>query len=83
MSLLGLDIGTTGCKAVAFNMEGKGISKAYKEYPLLHPFVGSAELDPDRIWESVREIIRKVNMEILHDPVKALAVSSQGETCTN
>jgi xylulokinase len=81
VSLLGLDIGTTGCKAVAFNIEGKEIAKAYKEYPLLHPFVGSAELDPDRIWESVREIIRKVNMEILHDPVKALAVSSQGETC--
>ncbi len=81
MSLMGLDIGTTGCKAVVFNIEGEEIAKAYREYPLLHPFVGSAELDPSRIWSSVSETIGEVNSKVRHDPVRAFAVSSQGETC--
>ena len=30
MSYLGLDIGTSGCKAVVFNEAGKEISSAYR-----------------------------------------------------
>ena len=32
MSILGVDIGTTGVKAVTFNAEGKGLSSGYCEY---------------------------------------------------
>jgi xylulokinase len=82
MSLMGLDVGTTGCKAIAFNVEGKEIAKSYREYPLLHPFIGAAELDPITIWDSIRQVIQEVNAQVSSDPVQALAVSSQGETCT-
>ena len=81
MSLLGLDVGTTGCKAVSFDCNGKVLALAYREYPLLHPFIGSAELDPQNIWESVCDVLRAVNTKIRFDPATALAVSSQGETC--
>ena len=37
MSVMGLDIGTTGCKAVAFDEVGSILARAYREYPLLHP----------------------------------------------
>lgn len=30
MSLWGLDIGTTGCKAVVFSVEGRILSTAYR-----------------------------------------------------
>ena len=37
MSYLGLDIGTTGCKAGVFSQEGRLLALAYREYPLLAP----------------------------------------------
>jgi xylulokinase len=80
MSLLGLDVGTTGCKAVAFNDKGEVIASAYKEYPLIHPREDWVELNPDQIWESVQEVIFKTNRQTREDPVSALSVSSQGES---
>jgi len=32
MSLMGLDVGTTGVKAMAFTPEGKVLARAYREY---------------------------------------------------
>ena len=82
MSLLGLDVGTTGCKAIAFDLDGKILSQAYREYQLLHPQPGWAELDASGIWQSVVEIIKEVNQHVKKDPVKALSVSCQGEAVT-
>jgi xylulokinase len=45
MSLLGLDVGTTGCKAAAFSVEGELLASAYREYSLLHLEPGWSELD--------------------------------------
>ncbi len=79
MSLLGLDVGTTGCKAVAFDRSGQVLAKAYREYPLLRPRPGWLELDPEVVWHNLQACIREVNAQLLNDPVQALAVSSQGE----
>ena len=82
MSLLGVDVGTTGCKAIAFDMEGQTLAYAYREYPLLHPQNGWSELDTDAIWQNVSEVIQEVNSQARNDPVKALSVSCQGEAVT-
>jgi len=79
MSLLGLDIGTTGCKAVVFSLEGKVLSTAYREYPLLYPQPGWAELDMRLVLEKIKESIRQVSSQVKKDPVKALSISTQGE----
>ncbi|MBN1554710.1 MAG: hypothetical protein JXA11_08190 [Phycisphaerae bacterium] len=81
MSYLGLDIGTTGCKAVAFDDEGKALREAYREYPLLHPAAGHAELDPQYVMDQCFDVIRQVNAS-LNDPVTAMCISSQGEAFT-
>jgi len=47
MSLLGIDIGITGCKAVAFNLEGKQLVSASAEYPLIFPRPGWIGRDPN------------------------------------
>ncbi len=79
MSLLDLDVGTTGCKAVVFNLEGKVLSTAYREYPLLHPQPGWAELDKRLILKKIKESIRQVSGQVIKkDPVKALSISTQG-----
>ncbi len=79
MSLLGLDIGTTGCKAIAFDEEGHPLASAYREYPLLSPRPGFFELDPNAVWSHLCDCIREVNTNIPANPVKALAISAQGE----
>jgi sugar (pentulose or hexulose) kinase len=79
MSLLGIDVGTTGCKAVAFNAEGKILASAYREYPLLSPQPGWMELDAHQVSEAIKAVIREVAGATQSDPIRALSVSSQGE----
>jgi xylulokinase len=82
MSLMGLDIGTTGCKAVAFDESGNILAAAYREYPLVQPREDWVELQPELIWAKVQEILAEVNTLVKADPVSALAVSAQGEAVT-
>jgi xylulokinase len=83
MSLLGIDIGTTGCKAIVFRVDGQVLGHAYREYPLIHPRDGWAELDPAGVWACVGEAVAQaVDRAGPGDPVKALATSVQGEAVT-
>ena len=82
MSLMGLDVGTTGCKAVAFDCDGKILASAYREYPLLSPQTGWFELDSKRVWEDIAACIREVAAKTTADPIKTLCVSCQGEAVT-
>lgn len=79
MSLLGLDVGTTGTKAVAFNEEGAPIASAYREYPLLSPRPGWQELDPEAVWSAIREVLIEVAAKTASDPIRAIGISAQGE----
>ena len=79
MSLMGIDVGTTGCKVVAFDHDGAVLAQAAREYPLLSPHPGWYELDPERVWSDVCDCLREANAQLRHDPATALALSSQGE----
>ncbi len=81
MSYLGLDIGTGGCKAVVFNMEGRELASSFREYAVLHPHPGWAELNPDEVINKCFEVIEEVNAKI-PDPVVSMSISSQGEAFT-
>lgn len=82
MSLMGIDLGTTGCKAVVFDEGGRLLSSAYREYPLHFPKPGWIELDSNRVIASAKEVIREAAGKARKDPVRALAVASQGEAVT-
>src|SRR4030042_1799646 len=79
MSLLGIDIGTTGCKVIAFNKSAEILSYEYFGYPLIHPNEGWMELDAEYIWIKIKESISKINYKIKKDNIKAFSVSCQGE----
>jgi len=82
MSLLGVDVGTTGCKAAAFSIHGKPLGESYREYGIVCPARGCAELDSRLVLERVWEVIAEVAARCAGDPVTAVCVSSIGEAMT-
>jgi xylulokinase len=82
MSYLGLDIGTTGCKAAVFDSQGRLLSLAYREYPLLSPQPGWAEVDSTQVCDDACEVIREAAAASSNDPVRGLGISCQGEAFT-
>jgi len=82
MSLLGIDVGTTGCKAAAFALDGRCIASAYREVPTDSPRPGWAQLDSRRVFALVKEAIAEVASQTGGDPITALSVSSMGEAAT-
>lgn len=79
---MGIDVGTTGCKVIAFREDGEILAQAYGEYPLIHPQPGWSELDSNVVWENVSDGIRKVAAKTKNDPIEAISVASQGEAVT-
>jgi xylulokinase len=79
MSLLGIDVGTTGCKAAVFSTTGDPLASAYREYDVRHPRPGWDELDADAVWRHIKSAIAEATAQCAGDPVQALSVSSLGE----
>ena len=78
MGLMGVDLGTTGVKAVCFAADGAILSSAYREYPILSPQPGWMELDPERVWRDTAAAIREA-AAACGESVVALGVSCLGE----
>lgn len=51
ITLMGIDLGTTGLKISLFSEHGQLIASETCEYPILVPEPGFAEQDPDKWWE--------------------------------
>jgi len=79
MSILGLDIGTTGVKAVLFREDGTLLGSAYEEYDLVCPRPGHLELDPLKVLSAIREVTRAAQAAAPGDPVKSVAACTLGE----
>src|SRR5438093_616054 len=62
--LLGIDVGTTGAKAVLLDSAGQVAAVATTEYPLLTPRPGWTEQDPTTWWEAAVTSIRRVLNEV-------------------
>ena len=81
MSLMGIDLGTSGCKAVVFDLEGNVLGSGYEEYPLIQRRPGWAELDPEAVWRAVTKVIARAasSYRAKADPVVALSLSVSGD----
>jgi xylulokinase len=79
MSLLSIDIGSSRCKAVVFAVSGEILAQHVCAYSPEFPFPSQAELHPHRFWDAVCVCSRAVAKN-LSDPVRALCLSSHGES---
>lgn len=75
MSLLGLDIGTTGVKAIAFSIEGEILAAAYREYHPISPQKGWLEFNSQNVFEQIKTVIKEVAYKTKKDPIKAFSIS--------
>jgi len=80
--LLAIDAGTTSVKAGLFAPEGRCLGLGREEYQLETSAADRAQLDPEIYWRACIKTIRTAleKSGVNSADVKAVAVSSQGET---
>ncbi|MBD3307689.1 hypothetical protein GF339_14735 [candidate division KSB3 bacterium] len=80
--LLGVDVGTTGVKAVIFDLEGHLQASGQAEHPIAHPHPGWAEQHPEDWWEATCQAIQQALAAVPEGAqcVAGVAVSSQAPT---
>jgi xylulokinase len=76
---LGLDLGTSGCKLIAFDASGGEIARAARGYSATNPGPGLFELDADLVWQQAEACFREVRASALDGRVRSLAISVLGE----
>jgi xylulokinase len=79
---LGIDIGTSGCKAVVFDEGGHQQSMSYREYDIISKQPGWAELDTDEVIRKCFDVIKESASGLISGAVKGIGISSQGEAFT-
>ena len=79
---MGIDIGTSGCKAVIFDEHGRQTALEYREYDVITQKPGWAELDTDEVMAKCFEVIAKAASSVQKGFLKGIGISSQGEAFT-
>ena len=83
MSYLGIEIGSSQVKAVAFDEKGNALASAVCKYDYTIPSPGRMELDSDEVIRGAFSVIAECAAQVKEvSPVRALACSSQGEAFT-
>jgi glycerol kinase len=80
--LLALDQGTTSSRSMLFDLEGKPLGSAQREFPQHFPQPGWVEHNPNDIWESqigtVRDVLSQTGTK--PDELIAVGITNQRET---
>ena len=79
MSLMGIDIGTSCCKASVFRADGEMIHCARRRYELQRDNSGGVVLPSEEVWRKIREVIAEAAAAAGKDSIRALCAASMGE----
>jgi xylulokinase len=78
--LLGVDLGTTNIKAVAYTTEGMILAEASRPTPVIPQGLRRAYHDPEALWHEATSVIRQVTSAFsAQTRVAGLAIASIGE----
>lgn len=75
--VIGCDVGTSSCKAVALDRRGTVVARASADQPLDHPHPGWAEQDPRHWVAGLTSTIRAVAAQVGPERVRAIGVAAQ------
>ncbi len=79
MHLIGLDVGTTGCKAALFHQSGELLASATREYSIDIPRPQWAEQDAEHVWTLAQAALSEVLDQTGIRDGAAIGISVQGE----
>ncbi len=79
MNILGVDIGTSGCKTIIIDEKGSILGTSTREYPLYNPRPGWVQQNPEDWWEAVKISINEVMNEnnIPSNSISGIGLSGQ------
>ena len=78
--LLGIDIGTSACKAAAFDPAGRVLAQTAESYPVSYPRPGWAEQDPEDWWKAVCSALRRLTREGGFAPERIAGIGVDGQS---
>ena len=78
MSIIGIDVGTSGCKVCIFDVKGNVLNLSSRKYTEKRGN-GIREIDPDTVRESVFAALEEAAVKC-PEPVQAIAVTCLGES---
>jgi xylulokinase len=62
------DVGTTGARTIIFDINGREVSRAYEEYPIVKQPIGISEQDPELWWNCIKKTCNMAVRNIdIHD----------------
>jgi xylulokinase len=76
--ILGLDLGTTTCRCLAFDRRGDVVGCASTEVAPEHPAPGRALVHADRWWEAARQVLRDVASQLARLAVRPVGLGLAG-----
>ncbi|RJP53161.1 MAG: hypothetical protein C4586_01915 [Anaerolineaceae bacterium] len=78
--IVGLDLGTTLCKASAFELNGTVVSSAKKEITTYRPYAGWAEQDPTEWKQAIIEVLERIVNDLgeRKNHIEAIGLSCHG-----
>jgi xylulokinase len=76
---MGLDVGTTGAKALLISEAGEVVASAMTEHPMYTPHPQWAEQNPQDWWQATVESIRRVLAESGANPNQVVGVGLTGQ----
>lgn len=77
--LIGVDLGTTGCRAIVYDQHGHEVATSYVEYEVNTPEPGWAEQDPESWWQAAVQTIRDAVDKAQLDPTDVAAIGVTGQ----
>ena len=75
MSLMGIDIGTSCCKASVFRADGEMIHCARRRYELQRDNTGGVALPSEEVWRKICEVIAEAAAAAGKDSIRALCAA--------
>ncbi len=76
--VMGIDIGTSGCKTLIIDDRGRVVARATEEYPLSTPHPGWSEQNPEHWWQAVRTTVQRVTHQFEDTgAIKGIGLSGQ------
>jgi xylulokinase len=75
--LIGIDIGTSGCKIIAIDEHARILKSVTEQYPCYSPKAGWSEQDPEDWWKGVCSGLKKITAGLAGSKICAVGFSGQ------